>query len=282
MTEQNGPSDANTLAAWIGHREERTDLVSPGALGRFQAALDHEAVEPAPTTLWHWAHFRDTTAQSALGDDGHPARGRFLPPVPLPRRMFAGFRLRHRRFPHLGQKVRRHSTVTAIESTEGRHGPLVFVTVEHRVFDDEGELLVEEEDLVYTGGPSARQDSSPDSLPDAPLSRDFSTDPTLLFRFSAVLFNSHRIHYDVPYATEVEGYPGLVVQGPLIAALLADLAVGSDAATLNHFEFQARRPVFVGERILLRGWPQASGREISLTAFREDGAAAARARASCR
>lgn len=275
------------LRAWVGRTEVRDDVVTASPLVRLAGVLDRsdDVASGDVPPLWHWLYFLDAPAQRDLGPDGHPARGGFLPPVTLPRRMYAGFRLHRGADPRLGTRARKTSTVADVAEKEGRTGPLVVVTVEHRVEADGEELLVEEQDIVYTGAsPAAVAGSRAETggeAPSAPLEHDLRPDPTLLFRFSALTFNGHRIHYDHPYATGVEGYPGLVVHGPLIALLLGELARSSrPGAALAGLEFRSRRPVFEGEQVHLRGWPADGGERVELTAYREDGTVAAEAGAS--
>jgi 3-methylfumaryl-CoA hydratase len=188
---------------------------------------------------------------SEVGPDGHPARGGFLPPVPLPRRMWAGSRIEFLRPLSVGAEVERRSTVMSVATKTGRSGPLVFVTVEHVYRTSAGEAVREEQDLVYRGisqdsSAAASEPSTPEQAPaQADRTRLVEPSPVLLFRFSALTFNGHRIHYDRSYAAGVEGYPGLVVHGPLQAALLLDLATAMrGGAPPKHFAFRARRPLF--------------------------------------
>ena len=161
--------------------------------------------------MWHWLYFLPLHRQSELGPDGHAKRGGFLPPVPLPRRMWAGGRFDFRRPLRVGDAIRRTSTIADVSLKEGRTGPLVFVLVRHEVATGEGVALVEEHDIVYRDLPEAGE-AAPAPRParaDAAWRRDIHPDDVLLFRYSALTFNGHRIHYDRRYVTEVEGYPGL-------------------------------------------------------------------------
>jgi 3-methylfumaryl-CoA hydratase len=185
--------------------------------------------------------------QHEIGADGHPKRGGFLPPVPLPRRMWAGGRLQFAHPIRVGEAVTRRSTITRVDAKQGRSGALVFVTVQHEISNAQGIAVVEEHDIVY------RADPEPGALPPTPLpaptnedfSRTITPDPVLLFRYSALTFNGHRIHYDRSYVTEVEGYPGLIVHGPLIATLLVDLLRRElPNAVLTQFDFKAASPLF--------------------------------------
>ncbi len=209
---------------WVGRREAAEDGI---ALSTARAAaslfdrhdLDLEAGMPLPS-LWHWFYFLPAAPQERLSRDGHPERGAFMPPIPLPRRMFAGARARFHRPLQIDRPARRESEILKVALKSGRSGDLAFVTVAHWIVQD-GELCIEEErDIVYkaAGQPVAAPPTvEPEPLPAGTLEREVSVDPRLLFRFSALTFNAHRIHYDRPYAMEVEGYPGLVVheQDPL-------------------------------------------------------------------
>ena len=244
------------LRDWIGRRREASDRVDPERVRAMQALLDRDealaAGDPLPP-LWHWVSFWETAPQSGLGRDGHAARGEFLPPVALPRRMWAGSRLRFLRPLPIGATIRRISTIEAVEEKQGRSGPLVFVTVGHRL-EHEGETAVEEQhDIVYREAPSepasldaAAKTSAAEPAPGVcDWAREIRPDPVLLFRYSALTFNGHRIHYDRDYCREVEGYPGLIVHGPLLATLMVDLVRRERPdREIGSFSFRAKRPVF--------------------------------------
>jgi 3-methylfumaryl-CoA hydratase len=242
-----------SLRDWIGRSERRRDTLVAAPLAGLAATLDHDdADDPEPGAelppLAHWLYFLPRTPTSALGPDGHPRRGGFLPPVALPHRMWAGGRLDFRRALRVGEEVERRSTIADIRATQGRSGPLVFVKVRHEILDGQGIALTEEHDIVYRGGPSAGAAPAPAPAA-APTNEEFSRtimpDAALLFRYSALTFNSHRIHYDRPHATGAEGYPGLVVHGPLIATLLVDLLCRAlPDVRLRAFSYRAVRPLF--------------------------------------
>jgi 3-methylfumaryl-CoA hydratase len=182
-----------------------------------------------------------------LGPDGHAKRGGFLPPVPLPRRMFAGDRVQFHRPLRVGETISRFSRIVDVNHKQGRSGPLVFVVVRHEISDREGVAVIEEHDIVYRENPRSTDPAPPPQIPPsgATWSREIRPEETLLFRYSALTFNGHRIHYDRRYATEVEGYPGLVVHGPLIATLLLDLLRRNLArAKVASLSFRAIRPMF--------------------------------------
>lgn len=279
------PSDS-----WTSGTIERSDVVTASILSRFAAFLDRSG-PTGDNPLWHWACFLDATSHADLGVDGHPQRGLFLPPIYLPRRMHAGFKLdRQLASPPAGESCRRVSRVLKVEEKNGSSGPLVFVTVEHRLLVAKRQNAVEEQDIVYMGTAASElgNNSGADrhEIPSAPLEHDVTPDPVMLFRFSALTNNAHRIHYDYNYATRVENYPDLVVQGPLMAVLLCELGQrGDPQGWLTHFEFRAARPAYVGEPLSLRGWPTAAssmGSFVDLHAYRPDGRIAASAKASFR
>jgi 3-methylfumaryl-CoA hydratase len=243
--------DLERLRAWIGRSETRTDLVTAVPCAALSATLDRTDPEPKGGTavppLWHWLYFLPLSPMSEVGADGHPKRGGFLPPVPLPRRMFGGGRFEFGHPLKIGETISRTSRITAVTGKAGRSGTLVFVTVRHEIANSSGVALTEEHDIVYRENP--RADTPVPAPTPAPVGetfkREIAPDPVLLFRYSALTFNSHRIHYDRSYVTQVEGYPGLVVHGPLIATLLVDLLRRSlPDANFARFSFRAVRPLF--------------------------------------
>lgn len=244
---------------WTAQPLERTQVLDLQHLRRIEAAMQDRvswsssAQSDQPEALppgWHWCWFADTFPAAELGRDGHPQRGGFLPPVELPRRMWAGGKLAFHRPLFTGESATRLSEVIAIEQKNGRSGELVFVSLRHRL-SQRGELALEEtQDLVFREDPSpdAPRIEPPQAPCDAQFSRKVEPDPVWLFRYSAVTFNGHRIHYDHDYARQVEGYPSIVVHAPLIATLLADLArEASGSPALREFSFRAVSPLFCGE-----------------------------------
>lgn len=238
------------LSGWVGRTDSLADAATLAPLRALSATLDRQ--DPLPEAgdmvppLWHWLYFLPTALQSQHGADGHPLRGGFLPPVELPRRMWAGSRVEFREPLRAGQKLVRNSQILDVRMKQGRTGPLVFVNVRHDIFADGALAITEEQDIVYRDMPSADEPAAPAvAAPiDAHWSRLLVPDPLLLFRYSALTFNGHRIHYDRPYATEVEGYAGLVVHGPLIATLLLDLLRRElPQARVKAFTFRAMRPL---------------------------------------
>ena len=266
-------SDIARLRQWIGKTERVTDTVTPTRLAALAATLDLDVPSPqrgdAVPPLWHWLYFLDIHRQSELAPDGHARLGDFLPPVPLPRRMWAGGRLAFGRPLRVGETYTRTSNILDVQHKEGRSGSLIFVIVRHEIGSREGVALTEEQDLVYRGNP-APGDSAPTSRP-APAGaiwqREVKADDVLLFRYSALTFNGHRIHYDRRFATETEGYPGLVVHGPLIATLLLDvLRRKMPQAQVGRFEFRSVGPLFDTAAFMLHGKPRSDGKAVELWA----------------
>jgi 3-methylfumaryl-CoA hydratase len=206
--------------------------------------------------LAHWLYFLPQALQREIGADGHPKRGGFLPPVPLPRRMWAGSRFAFDGEPlRVGEAIRRASKIKSVEPKSGSTGSMVFVTVEHTVSGARGPSFVEEHDIVYreAAKPGEKQREPRPAPADATWSKKIMADPVLLFRFSALTFNAHRIHYDHPYATKIEGYEGLVVHGPLMAVLMLDLVDRvSPGAPVSAFDFKAVNPAFVPHALAVR------------------------------
>jgi 3-methylfumaryl-CoA hydratase len=274
------------LRAWIGRSEILRDNIGPTPVAALAATLDHPAA-PVPQgtplpPLWHWLYFLPLHRHSELGPDGHARRGGFLPPVPLPRRMWAGSQFEFRTPIRVGDAVERTSTIEDVTSKQGRSGPLVFVRVRHelRCNDTAEPALVEFHDIVYRGArqpgdtepppqkapdleatemsgsgvPGPEADPRGGQQPQVSWRRTIVPDDVLLFRYSALTFNGHRIHYDRRYVTEVEGYPGLVVHGPLIATLLLDLLHRqAPHAEVTAFRFKAVRPTFDGQPFRISG-----------------------------
>lgn len=270
--------------AWEGRTQEQRDLVTPMPLAGLAALMDTDAdiaTGFAAPLLSHWLFFSPLVRQSELGEDGHPARGDFLPPVTLPRRMWAGSRLRFHRPICVDEEIHRVSRIQSVDVKNGRSGPLAFVTVRHEIHGPEGHAITEEQDVVYRdaaspGAPAAAPLAAPT---DETFSRTVAPDPVLLFRYSALTFNGHRIHYDRPYATGVEHYPGLVVHGPLTATLLLDLLRKQrPVARVRRYEFRAMSPLFDDAPFTLCGRWDDEG-EATLWARSPSGALAMRATA---
>jgi len=242
--------DEPVLKQWIGKQQRMEDIIDLRPVRFLQATLDHPAPDlavgdPLPWG-WHWLYFLEAGPTRELGRDGHPKLGGFLPPVALPRRMWAGARLRFYHPILIGRRLTKTSTIKNVERKSGRSGELCFVTVKHRFFEHDTLKMDEEHDIVYREDPG-RDMPAPSPTP-APSDTDVSetVDPTstLLFRYSALTFNGHRIHYDLDYCRNVEGYPGLVVHAPLTATLMLDLATRHIGQPLSGFDFRATSPLF--------------------------------------
>ena len=265
------------LQDWIGRSETVDDIATATPYAALAATLDWPAQpgpqRPAPGTplpsLWHWLYFLPIYPHSEIGPDGHAKRGGFLPPVPLPRRMWAGSDFAFHAPLQIGDSLQRTSTIADVKEKSGRTGSLIFVKVRHEIRRNGAAevALTEHHNIVYRAAPQ------PDDVTPAPQAtaeesaweRRITPDDVLLFRYSALTFNGHRIHYDRKYVTEVEGYPGLVVHGPLIATLLMDLLRRQlPDATVARFEFKALRPTFDIHPFSVHGQPSADGKTVHL------------------
>ena len=258
---------------WVGRSQKVEDYVDLSRVRGMAATFDFDMTIDYGTPLppaWHWMFFNPMQPDHELGPDGHPKKGGFLPPVELPRRMWAGGRLTFEGDIVVGSHINRISTIKSIVSKEGRSGRLCFVTLRHEVFSNDCRVIDEEQNLVYRELSPAKPGQSPagpDTSKPEPRVADFPADwscpfePTspMIFRYSALTFNSHRIHYDYPYATQVENYPALVVQGPMLATLLMHLAEcngqGMPVRKLKTFEYRSVAPFFLGQfGILEAAW----------------------------
>jgi 3-methylfumaryl-CoA hydratase len=256
--------DFNRLREWIGKKESHADIATAWPVTALTATLDRDdppAVDGDAIPLgWHWLYFLEAKPASALGPDGHPKRGGFMPPVPLPRRMWAGGRIEFTRALRIGERLRRDSEIIAVEPKQGKSGSLVFVTVRHTVLASGEIAAIEEHDIVYREaarpGPPPQGELAPAS---AAWQRALVADPVLLFRFSALTFNGHRIHYDLDYCRNDENYPGLVVHGPLQTLLMLDLCRRHAPHPIKRLDYRALQPVFHGERIAVSGNPEGDG-----------------------
>ena len=272
--------EATPLGQWIGRSETVEDVATATPYAALAATLDRARERPVPGTplpaLWHWLYFLPLHRQSEIGPDGHARRGGFLPPVPLPRRMWAGSQFAFHAPLRIGDKLTRTSTIHDVTEKSGRTGPLVFVKVRHEIRrgDDPSIALTEFHDIVYRE--AARPDDvvpPPKAAPtDETWCKRWTADDVLLFRYSALTFNGHRIHYDRRYVTSVEGYPGLIVHGPLIATLLLDLLRHQRPdAVVRKYEFRAVRPTFDIHSFEVCGAPQADGKSVRLWARDHEG-----------
>ncbi|MBB4514235.1 MaoC family dehydratase N-terminal domain-containing protein [Paraburkholderia fungorum] len=269
-------AELDYLRTWIGRTQAECEFIAPRLAQQLAATLDYEDVPTAGSPLpplWHWAFFPHIVSQSQVGVDGHPTRGGFLPPVPLPRRMWAGSRVRFARPLVVGSEVTRTSQILDVAAKEGRTGKLVFVRLRHELEDLEGPLISEEQDVVYREPATAYAAATGPSAPaDFTWKREIVPDPVLLFRYSADTFNGHRIHYDRTYAQEQEGYPALVVHGPLTATLLIDLLRRSlPGESIASFSFKAVNPLFDCAPFFIHAARAPGSTEVKLWAANSDG-----------
>jgi 3-methylfumaryl-CoA hydratase len=277
-----GPEASNPdFKAWIGRTETHRDVITPWLIGAFRATVGAEGGGEVPLGA-HWCLAPLAVPMAEIGEDGHPAKGGFLPAVPLPRRMWAGGRLTFHAPLGLGDTIERRSTIKDVTIKEGRTGTLCFVVVAHEIHAPRGLAISEEQDIVYRGmsagpaGPAARDEASVA----AEIAREIEPSPVLLFRYSALTFNGHRIHYDRPYAMAEEGYPGLVVHGPLQASMLLDLARRMrPGQPLKRFAFRAVSPLFDLAPFTLKGRLDERG-DAALWVADPDGGTHMRAEAS--
>jgi 3-methylfumaryl-CoA hydratase len=304
------------LTDWIGRTESRVDTVTAAPMAALSATLDRDDPlpqigDPVPL-LWHWLYFLPIHKQSDLAPDGHARLGDFLPPVPLPRRMYAGGSVEVRQALRVGDPVRRVSRILDVREKSGRSGPLIFVKVQREISNPAGVALIEEHDIVYRERPkrddmrsgkalAGRSQESRELFTQAaaagdersaeavalqrPASwqRQIVPDDVLLFRYSALTFNGYRIHYDRRFAIDEQGYPGLVVHAPLVATLLADLLRRHRPdADVAQFSFRALQPLFDGQPIDLHGRENDEARSVALSATDAEGRTAFEATASLR
>ena len=268
------------LKDWIGRTESVTDIATATPYAALSATFDRTPERPPAGTplpaLWHWLYFLPLHRQSEIGPDGHAKRGGFLPPVPLPRRMWAGSQFEFHKPLLVGDTLTRRSTIADVTEKSGRTGRLVFVKVRHEIRrQDESDIaLTEFHDIVYREAPT-KDDVAPAPKAAAATStweRKWIPNDVLLFRYSALTFNGLRIHYDRRYVTEVEGYPGLIVHGPMVATLLLDLLRHQlPDAQVARYEFRAVRPVFDINPFYVCGEPQPDGKTIKLWAKDHEG-----------
>ena len=280
--------DLAKLKEWIGQKESDIDYVTVPAVHRLAATLDRDDPmprmgDPLPAG-WHQILFPRVVRHSQIGADGHPQRGDFLPPVPLPRRMFAGKRTTFHADLQVGDAVRRDSVIHDVNIKQGRTGTMVFVTVKTELTTPRGLAITEEQDIVYREAPApGAPPQPPQPAPGrAVWSRTVTPDPVMLFRYSALTFNGHRIHYDLPYVTQVEGYPGLVMNGGLTTLLVFELARTHASTPIRHIASRNVRALFVNQPIALGGEPAADHRATKLWALNPDGALALTAEAEFR
>jgi len=244
--------DLDHLRQWIGRTTEASDVVTAQLVKGLRATLFQEIGEPkagdaAPFTM-HWCLAQPVFPMSQLGPDGHPTRGGFLPPVPMPRRMWAGGELEFFDALRIGDEARRTSRIADVTLKTGSTGQLCFVSIEHTVTSPRGLAIRERQDIVYRDmGGTQSPPAKPAAPPSAQHRETHMSDPVLLFRYSALTFNGHRIHYDRDYVTKIEGYPGLIVHGPLQAALIVELAARlRRGKPPGKFTYRGVQPLFDG------------------------------------
>ncbi len=243
-----------------------SDAMSPAQANRLAATLDLDETYSTGTELpvpWHWIYFSEWPATAELGADGHPADGHFLPPIPDRRRMFAGATMTVHAPLRLGVPTQKKQSLAGVVEKQGRTGDMLFVTVRSEYLQDDALTVVEDQNLVYRSDSGASRPFEHTAEDLAPSSAPWSMTPTptapLLFRYSALTSNAHRIHYDEPYVTGIEGYPGLVVHGPLLATYMADLARTRSGESLTSLQFRLQRPLFLGDAFRVEGTPSDDG-----------------------
>jgi 3-methylfumaryl-CoA hydratase len=263
-------ADLSRLESWVGSKESVDDVATAWPAAAMSATLDRDDAplvrgDPIPPG-WHWLYLLETKRASELSRDGHARRGGFLPPVPLPRRMWAGGRLEFRHALRVGDPLRRNSEVIAVEVKHGKSGTLVFVTVRHTVLAAGEVAVVEEHDIVYReaakpGDPAPQAKPAPSS---AQWQREVVPDAVMLFRFSALIFNANRIHFDLDFVRNEEGYPGLLVHGPLQTILMLDLCRRNETRLVKRLDYRAQYPVFHDERLTVGGNAAPDGSKVEL------------------
>jgi 3-methylfumaryl-CoA hydratase len=263
--------DIDHLRQWIGRTEKASDIVTAQLVKGLRATLFLDIGEPktgdaAPFTT-HWCLAQPVYPMSMLGPDGHPTRGGFLPPVPLPRRMWAGGELQFIEPLRVGDEATRASRIADVTVKNGSTGTLCFVSVEHTISTARGVAIRERQDIVYRDMPTGDKNAAPAKAVTAPLAakhrQTHVSDPVLLFRYSALTFNGHRIHYDRDYVTKVEGYPGLIFHGPMQAALLVEFAAHlRDGAAPKKFNYRGLQPLFEGGEFSVNANEIAEGLDI--------------------
>lgn len=277
---QSREQDLDSLKKWIGERETAVDYITIPSVHRLAAMLDRD--DPFPKTGdpfpvgWHAILFPRIVRQSQIGPDGHPKRGDFLPPVPLPRRMFAGKRVTFHNDLRVGDEVRRESVIQDVETKRGRTGQMVFVTVKTDIHSPRGLAITEEQKIVYREAPDANAPPPPPQAAptQAKWEKVITPDPVMLFRYSALTFNGHRIHYDLPYVMQVEGYPGLIVNGGLSTLLVFELARENARSPIVRFSSRNVSPLFVNNPLHVCGAPAADNKSAKLWVTNHKGALA--------
>mgnify|MGYP000743005829 CR=1 FL=1 len=274
--------DLSHLQSWIGREQRDSERLSPTLVRQFNATFDRTSdVSPGAEAplLIHLCLAQPIAPMAELGRDGHPALGGFLPPVPLPRRMWAGGAFTFHDSIRIGEEVTRHSTITDVTLKEGRSGSLCFVTVDHEITSNGRKVLSERQDIVYRDIPQTAGVAKPvEPAPVGVESRSVIPHPTLLFRYSALTFNGHRIHYDKPFCIEQEGYPGLVVHGPMQATMLCQYAADLRGVAPRAFSFRSLSPIFDDAAFTLNA--SGEGADLRLWTARTNGPVAMEAQAT--
>jgi 3-methylfumaryl-CoA hydratase len=272
--------DITGLKKWIGEKETAIDYVTVPAIHRLSALLDRDDPFPKlgdPLPIgWHAILFPRVVRQSLIGPDGHPARGDFLPPVPLPRRMFAGKTVAFTGNLRVGDEVRRESVIQNVELKQGRTGEMIFVTVKTDIHSPRGLAITESQRIVYREAPDPNAKATPPQAApgEAKWKKTVTPDTVMLFRFSALTFNGHRIHYDLPYVTQVEGYPGLIVNGNLSTLMMFELARENAGRPIARFSSRNVSPLFVGRPLHVCGAPAEDNKTITLWVTNDKGGVA--------
>ena len=270
MTQAAEKLDLDHLRQWIGRSTEASDIVTAQLVKGLRATLFQDIGEPkagdaAPWTT-HWCLAQPVFPMSMLGPDGHPTRGGFLPPVPLPRRMWAGGEIQFLEPLRVGDETTRTSRISDVTMKTGSTGVLCFVSVEHTITTPRGVAISERQDIVYRDMGGAAPAASAKAPPPAPVAKHREThvsDPVLLFRYSALTYNGHRIHYDRDYVTKVEGYPGLIFHGPLQAALIVEFAAKLHGGIVpKKFSYRGVQPLFEGGEFSINANETSAGMEL--------------------
>jgi 3-methylfumaryl-CoA hydratase len=262
--------DIDHLRQWIGRAQQARDIVTAHLVKGLRATLFQDIGDPAPGDAApftaHWCLAQPVFPMSQLGPDGHPTRGGFLPPVPLPRRMWAGGELQIFEALRVGDAMTRSSKISDVTMKCGSTGVLCFVSVDHEITTPRGISVRERQDIVYRDNPPAQALVSAKPAPPSPpaqVSERHMADPVLLFRYSALTFNGHRIHYDRDYVTKVEGYPGLIFHGPLQASFIVELAARLHGGTApRKFSYRGLQPLFEGSEFTVNANDTGGGMEL--------------------
>ncbi|OGA48588.1 MAG: hypothetical protein A3F74_22735 [Betaproteobacteria bacterium RIFCSPLOWO2_12_FULL_62_58] len=269
--------ELESLKKWIGEKETAIDYVTVPTIHRLSALLDRDDPFPRigdPLPIgWHAILFPRVVRQSQIGPDGHPARGDFLPPVPLPRRMFAGKTVTFASDLRVGDEVRRESVIQNVELKQGRTGEMVFVTVKTDIHSPRGLAITELQRIVYRDAADRNAKPTPSQAAPAPAKwgKIVTPDTVMLFRFSALTFNGHRIHYDLPYVTQVEGYPGLIVNGNLTTLMMFEIAREHAGRPIARFSSRNVSPLFVGRPLHVCGAPADDNKTVKLWVTNDQG-----------